>query len=278
MELSQPRYGPRVAIVIPAYNAERTVEQTVRNVLRQTLRDIEVWVTDDGSKDRTGEILDRLVGEDARLHVIHQENAGAYAARLNALRRIRTPYFGFVDADDSVEPDMYEKMLAAMERENLDAVQCRLAGEGTGAPLRVLTGPSLEDFKFSYLVDARASCFIWDKVYRNQFSFSSFETPDHLTNFDDMIFNFQFFRKIGRMGMLDEGLYHYATTAGSAVHSFGRRQLRDLVWMVRNHLRLSRILFPDRGRNRARIRLGHLKWLVRNLRSAAVTMARSWIL
>lgn len=262
----------KIAIIIPAYNAERTVERTVRNVLGQTLRDIEVWVTDDGSHDRTGEILDHLAREDNRLHIIHQKNAGAYAARLNALRRIQTPYFGFVDADDTVESDMYEKMLTAMIREDLDVVQCRLAGQGMDGALRVLTGRDLEDFKFNYLVDARESCFIWDKVYRNQFDFNTFENPDHLTNYDDMIFNFQFFRKISRMGMLDEGLYHYMMTVNSAVHSLGRRQLRDFIWMIRSHLRLSRVLFDSDTSPYLRLLGGHVRWLMRNLKSLIATI------
>jgi len=165
-----------VSVIIPAYNAERTVERTVRNVLGQTLRDIEVWVTDDGSTDRTGAILDGLAKEDSRVHVIHQHNCGAYQARLNALKQIKTPYFGFVDADDTIEPEMYEKMLAVMERENLDAVQCeystskKVGACGSGG-VRVISGKELTKYKFNYLVNPRVSCFIWDKLYRNQYDF-----------------------------------------------------------------------------------------------------------
>ena len=275
----------KIAIIIPAYNAEKTVERTIINVLGQTLRDIEVWVTDDGSTDGTGAILDRLANEDSRVHVIHQANCGAYQARLNALKQIKTPYFGFVDADDTIEPEMYEKMLAIMERENLDAVQCgyKIGSrvehvehvEGRG--IMVLAGEELTRYKFGYLVNPRVACFIWDKLYRNKYDFDSFELTDKVTNFDDMIFNLQFFRKIERFGLLDEALYNYSQTEGSAVHSYGPRQKHDFKWMVKNHYRLTRELFASGEYGALRLWFGHLQWYFINLRSSLVCRARSWL-
>lgn len=253
----------KISVVIPAYNAERTIERTVRNVLGQTLRDIEVWVTDDGSTDRTGAILDGLSNDDSRVHVIHQQNCGAYQARLNALKQIKAPYFGFVDADDTIEPEMYEKMLAVMERENLDAVQCgystseevRVCGnEG----LRVVSGDELMKYKFNYLVNPRVSCFIWDKLYRNQYDFEAFEPTDKVTNFDDMIFNLQFFLPVKRMGFVCEPLYHYAETAGSAVHSFSDKKVKDFreAWRIRKAMLPKYGLSADCAENH--------QWLRRN--------------
>lgn len=274
-----------VAVIIPAYNAERTVERTVRNVLGQTLRDIEVWVADDGSTDGTGAILDRLVNDDSRVHVIHQQNCGAYQARLNALKRIKTPYFGFVDADDMIEPEMYEKMLAVMERENLDAVQCGYDIGGRAEHMSnverggfaVLSGKGLTRYKFGYLVNPHVACFIWDKLYRNQYDFDSFELTDRVTNFDDMIFNLQFFRKIEKFGLLDKVFYHYSQTEGSAVHSYGPRQRHDFKWMVDNHYRLTRELFSNGEYGRCSLWLGHLHWYAINLSNSIISQIRSWI-
>lgn len=265
----------KVAIIIPAYNAEKTVEQTVRSVLGQTIREIEVWVTDDGSTDGTGEILDRLACENARVRVIHQANSGAYQARLNALKRIKTPYFGFVDADDSINPVMYEKMLAAMEKENLDAVQCRVKGEDGKGGLRVVEGKELVKYKFGYLVNPQVACYIWDKLYRNQYDFDTFETTDGVTNYDDMIFNLQFFRKIRRFGLLDEGLYNYSHTEGSAVNSYGPKQKHDFKWMVRNHYRLTQELFGYGEYGRVKLWLGHIHWYFINLRSLLASIIKN---
>ena len=266
----------KIAIIIPAYNAEKTIEKTVRNVLGQTIRDIEVWVTDDGSTDGTGAILDRLSNEDSRVHIIHQPNCGAYQARLNALKRINTPYFGFVDADDTIAPDMYEKMLAAIERERLDAVQCRLADDDCDGSLTVLSGRELDKYKFGYLVNPKVSCFIWDKLYRNQYDFEVFEETDKITSFDDMVFNLQFFRKIERFGLLDEGLYKYNYTEGSAVHSYGPRQKHDFKWMINNHYRLTQQLFPNAEYSRLMLWLGHWHWYFINLVSSIICRIRYW--
>ena len=205
---------------------------------------------------------------EARLHIIHQENCGAYQARLNALKRIDAPYFTFVDADDTVEPDWIEKMVAALERDNLDAVACN------AAEISTLEGAALEKYKYEYLVNPKVACFIWDKLYRNQFDFADFELADRVTNFDDMIFNFQFFRKIRRIGFLPERLYHYETVATSAVHNFGPRQKHDFKWMVKNHFRLCRALFPNREFGLVRLWWGHIRWRVRNTRNVIAMIVK----
>lgn len=274
---------PKVSVVIPAFNAAKTVETTVQNVLASTIP-LEVWVVDDGSTDDTGRILDRLVSQQSNcesvIHVLPQSNCGAYQARLAALKQITTPYFGFVDADDSVDPTMFEKMLALAERENLDVVQCGIDGatnsnRGIADGRTVIEGEVLKQWKYSYLVDAYDSCFIWDKLYRNQYDFDAFEPTDRITNFDDMVFNFQFFAKVRRMGFVDEKLYHYAQTVGSAVHSFGERQKHDFKWMLANHLRFCRGLFANGEFLALKIWLGHCKWVLRNHRNVAVSRIRS---
>ena len=267
----------RVSVIIPAYNAEKTVERAVRSVLSQTLRDIEVWVTDDGSTDRTGAVLDRLASEDARVKVIHQPNCGAYQARLHALQRITSPYFGFVDADDTIEPDMYGKMLAALESEGLDAVQCRLSGDSCAGGLKIIDGAALVEYKYRYLVNPKESSFIWDKLYRNRYDFAAFEPTDNVTNFDDFIFNLQFFCKVERIGFLEEGLYHYNFTSGSAARSFGARQRHDFLWMARNHYRLCRRLFSSGEYSTYSIMTGHIIWFCRNFRNVVASMVKSWL-
>lgn len=220
-----------ISVVIPAYNAERTLERAVRSVLGQTLRELEVWITDDGSTDRTGEIADRLAAEDTRVHVIHQANAGAYQARFNALKRITTPYFGFVDADDTIKPEMFEKMLDLAKRKELDVVQ--VGWQQTGVFDLGLDDCLIGEEKIyqayvkPVIWEGRDSSFIWDKLYRNQYDFSTFDPTDHVTNFDDLIFNLQFFTKVNRMGFIDEPLYHYNETLGSAARRFKWKLIKD---------------------------------------------------
>ena len=270
----------KISVIIPAYNAVKTVEKTIRSVLSSTIQ-VDVFVVDDGSMDGTGDLLDMMVNEfvpvnGSRLVVMHQPNGGAYQARLNALKQIKTPYFGFVDADDTIAPDMYERMLAAIEQERLDAVQCCLIGDDSDGSLTVLSGRELDKYKFGYLVNPKVSCFIWDKLYRNQYDFGTFELTDKVTNFDDMIFNLQFFRKIERFGLLKEGLYRYNYTEGSAVHSYGSRQKHDFRWMIDNHYRLTRELFANGEYSKLMLWIGHWQWYFINLRSSIICRIKYW--
>lgn len=104
---------PRVTVIMPAYNAESFVEASVRCVLRQTVEDIELIVVNDGSTDRTGEILHTLALEDKRLTVLDVPNGGPAIARNLALETVRTgsEYIMFVDSDDELLPDAIEYAL-----------------------------------------------------------------------------------------------------------------------------------------------------------------------
>lgn len=125
---SDPRaattHAPLVSVIIPAYNVEAYVEAAVRSVLDQTLTDIEVIVVDDGSKDATGEILDRMAKDDPRLTALHVQNGGAPAARNLAIDRARGRYLVFVDADDECAPTMLERLAQIMDRDGCELAVC----------------------------------------------------------------------------------------------------------------------------------------------------------
>ena len=103
---------PRVSVIMPAYRCERTVEESVRSALKQSLREIEVIVADDGSDDGTPAILSRLSGEDARVRVITlSENGGVANARNIAARAAQADWIAFLDSDDVWEADKLFKQL-----------------------------------------------------------------------------------------------------------------------------------------------------------------------
>ena len=99
--------APRAAVIVPAYNAASTIENTVRGILNQTMGDLLLIVVDDGSTDETAAILARLQREDGRLLPITVENGGPARARNLALERVPpgTEYLMFSDADDLLAPD-----------------------------------------------------------------------------------------------------------------------------------------------------------------------------
>jgi glycosyltransferase involved in cell wall biosynthesis len=108
------RSGPQVTVVVAAYNAERFLRQTIESVLAQSLANIEVIVIDDGSTDRTREILQRF--SDPRLVISYQKNSGVSAARNAGLAIARAPYIFFLDSDDILLRDALLRMVTILDR------------------------------------------------------------------------------------------------------------------------------------------------------------------
>ncbi len=120
---------PAVTVLLPARNAEATVARAVRSLLEGTLRDLRVLAVDDGSTDRTREVLDDLAAEDARVEVLDGGGRGLVAALNLALERATSPYVARMDADDESLPRRLETSLAALEADP------QLAGVGTAVEL-----------------------------------------------------------------------------------------------------------------------------------------------
>lgn len=114
----------RISVIIPVYNMEQYIEKSVRSVIDQTWRDLELIVVDDGSTDATGEILRRLAAQDARIRVIHQENGGVSAARNTGLAEASGEYVAWLDGDDQMQPQALEKLNAAILETGADMSLC----------------------------------------------------------------------------------------------------------------------------------------------------------
>ena len=100
----------KIGVVVPIYNAGPYLEPCIESILGQTYRCLELVLVDDGSTDGSGALCDKYREIDKRVHVIHQENQGMLPARYNGLRCLECDYATFVDADDWIETDTYEKM------------------------------------------------------------------------------------------------------------------------------------------------------------------------
>jgi glycosyltransferase involved in cell wall biosynthesis len=103
-----------VSVAIPAYNAESTLDETLLSVRRQTHRDLEIFVVDDGSRDATAGIAQRHADADARVIVIRKENGGVSTARNAALERATAPLLACVDADDVWHPEKIAAQIASL--------------------------------------------------------------------------------------------------------------------------------------------------------------------
>lgn len=114
---------PEVSVVIPVYNAEKYLRQTMNYLLYQTLEEIEFIFVDDGSSDRSVTIIQEYMEQyKDKIYLYHTDHTGPGGARNKGIEHARADYIGFADADDYMEYDMYEKMLYVAKKENHDLV------------------------------------------------------------------------------------------------------------------------------------------------------------
>lgn len=128
--------NPKISVIVPVYKAEPYLHRCLDSVIGQTYEHLEIILVDDGSPDRCGAICDEYAERDARIVVIHTENRGAYAARNTALDAAHGAFIAFVDADDWLDPDLYEVLLELLQTHDADIAQCEMKNEGTYEQLR----------------------------------------------------------------------------------------------------------------------------------------------
>lgn len=105
-----------VSIIIPAYNVEQYIEKCLLSIIRQSFTNLEVIVVDDGSTDKTGQLIDAFVKQDCRVRVIHKKNAGVSTARNIGIEASAGDYLVFVDADDYLAQDYIEYMISLVTK------------------------------------------------------------------------------------------------------------------------------------------------------------------
>lgn len=106
---------PLISVIVPCYNVEEYLPKCVESILNQTYRNLEIFLVNDGSLDRSGEICDEYVVKDTRIKVIHKENGGLSDARNVALDIMTGEYVAFVDSDDYVAEDYVEYLYKLIE-------------------------------------------------------------------------------------------------------------------------------------------------------------------
>ena len=118
---------PILSIIVPAYNAEKFLEGTVSSILEQTFKKFELILVNDGSQDNSFAIMKKLAEKDPRIVVLNKVNGGVCSARNLGLNHSTGKYVGFIDADDLIEPDMYEILINDIETYDADVACIRFA-------------------------------------------------------------------------------------------------------------------------------------------------------
>ncbi len=234
---------PLVSIIVPVYKVEKYLKRCVDSLTNQTLSDIEIILVDDGSPDNSGEICDSLQEKDCRIKVIHKTNGGLSSARNAGIKIAQGQYIGFVDSDDDVALDMYEKMYRVAKRENVDFVMSdyqRICADGRcylktldipsglyeKKQMRRIIFPNLimgENIEYGPLLS------VWHCLYRTDFLRQNNLCFDEKVRWsEDNIFSAIAGYCCERFYyMKGEGLYHYYQNQGTITTSY-----RSGAWQV----------------------------------------------
>ncbi len=216
-----------ISIVVPVYRVEPYLEQCLDSILSQTYRDIEILLIDDGSPDRCGEICDRYAEADPRIRVFHTENRGLSAARNLGIDHAKGEYLGFVDSDDWIEPDMYERLLHAAEESRADIAVCGRFREYPDQSRILLPEARVLEREAAVraLVLHEIKNASWDKLYRRA-CFDGVRFPVGRVN-EDVSTTYRTFLQAERVVSIAVPLYHYRMRKGSIMEEKGIRYFID---------------------------------------------------
>lgn len=118
-----------VSVIVPVYNVEKYLKRCVDSILAQTEKDLEIILVDDGSTDNSGTMCDAYAGEYEHITVVHKKNGGLTSAWIAGAKVSKGDYLGFVDSDDWIDADMYERMYHKAKEYKADMVCCGLIKE-----------------------------------------------------------------------------------------------------------------------------------------------------
>lgn len=215
-----------ISIIIPARNAEKTLEGCVMSALAQTYEDIEILLMENGSCDGTAALCERLAAENERVRAFRLDTNGVSAARNAGIRQAKGKYLTFLDADDRIAPDFCRHLYGCLISEHADIAGCRLisredppdfasdpdCAQGQGAPLLVFDGER-------YIKDAflNGNVRVCTKLIRAEL-IGEKGFPEDLTIGEDLVFFLEILQKDTRVAVSEEVLYWYYTNAMSAMN------------------------------------------------------------
>lgn len=238
------RSSGKLDIIIPVYNKEKYLEKCVNSALSQSYAPDTVILADDGSTDGSAALCDKLAAENEKIKVIHKENGGAASARNAGLAISEGDYVGFIDADDWVDADMYEKLITGIESDpELKVAEVKGGGNGLKPSGREPAILSPEDY-FCELMMHTGDASMCTKVFKGDFIRKfRFREGEYNEDFELLLRMLPEFEK----GILDLDTpgYNIELSEGSVTRSAYRQKFySDMMQNAFIALRVSREKFP----------------------------------
>ena len=214
---------PTVSIIVPVYNAERTIRRCIESILNQEYTDFELLLVDDGSLDASGAICDEYAARDSRVQVFHKANSGVSSSRNLALDHARGEYLQFLDSDDWITPDATRSLVRAMEDGPCDMVISdfyRVVGERVCQKGDIDEDGIMTREEFAaHMMEAPADFYygvLWNKLYRRSIVEAHHLRMDpEISWCEDFMFNLEYIRYAQLFRAIQIPIYYYVKTKGS---------------------------------------------------------------
>lgn len=246
---------PLLSIITPVYNVEKYLGKCVSSIISQTFVDWELILIDDGSKDDSGLMCDDFEHKDSRIHVIHQVNAGASAARNAGLRLAQGEYITFVDSDDYIAPDTYLKNIQFLEKDHsIDVVVYPISRDDFIHEVDISNGRDKNDLKSIFDIWYRhypMQSSLCNKIFRVEIIGSMRFSEGKVTG-EDLAFASQLWDSIHHVYVSSEGGYYYNTAnENSVTRNFDKKRMKEkldemtlLSSYIHNHSELGEYAVP----------------------------------
>lgn len=228
---------PKVSVILPVYNVDKYLRQSLDSLLNQSLKNIEIICVNDGSTDDSANILEEYKTKDNRIKVIHKQNAGTGAARNDGLKIATGECIGFVDPDDWVKENMFERLYNLFNEKNLDIVMCSPGGFDEENQVEA-DFPYFVDANFKKELDNKIFSWrdispfsypmcVWNKLYKKElFDKNNIEFAEGL-DFEDHKVIFKSLLTAERIFFIREKLYIYRFNRVGSILSDNNARLMD---------------------------------------------------
>lgn len=242
-----------LSVIIPVYNRMEYIDKCMESVMNQTYKNIEIILVDDGSTDGSGEICDRYAKKDVRIIVVHQKNGGQMSARKSGVEKAGGEVATFVDSDDWIEPDMYERMMATYMDGKPDMVTSGLICEYGEWKNIWLDGVEAGIYEKDAIRHEIFPCLMYDENTKRQGITPSLcnkllKTPmlkkimdmadTQLTLGEDGVIVYDFAGQADKIAILHNAWYHYVQHEGSMVHAYNLCSFEKIYRLKKNFLNI----------------------------------------
>ena len=210
---------PIISIIIPVYNCIRDIEQCLNSIKSQSFEQWEAICVDDGSFDGSAQFLDDFASQDFRFKIIHQNNAGAAAARNTGLEYVSAPYILMIDADDHVDNRYLEKMYIAATENNVDVVICsldRIQKNGTIISPKFLLASGVQPQIFNSVSPGPVTKLFKTSIIKQH----HLKFPEGMVIGEDYLFVSAYWMHAKKLYNIHEALYHYKESESSVTKKF----------------------------------------------------------